>query len=133
MAAYSNEPMPGGAKKQSAIMYSFHHVGKPMRRTQIQLDEATYELLRQKAHQRRVSLARLVREAVAQYLTGKPKPRLKLSDFKWIGIGSDPEPGRSVAEDHDAVLGDLLYEEIREKADELRRLEEERRRANDPS
>ena len=98
-----------------------------MKRTQIQLDEATYELLRQKAHERRVSLARLVREAVAQYLTGAPKRRLTLADFKWIGMGSeDPEPGRSVAEDHDAVLGDLLYEEIREKADELRRLEESR-------
>ncbi len=98
-----------------------------MRRTQIQLDEATYELLRQKAHERHVSLARVVREAVAQYLTAAPKPRLTLADFKWIGMGSaDPEPGRSVAEDHDAKWGDVVYEEIRDKADELRRLEESR-------
>ncbi len=98
-----------------------------MRRTQIQLDEATYELLRQRAHERRVSVARVVREAVAQYLTGAPKRRLTLADFKWIGMGSaDPEPGRSVAEDHDAEWGDVVYEEIREKADELRRLEESR-------
>ena len=98
-----------------------------MRRTQIQLDEATYQLLRQKAHERHVSLAKVVREAVAQYLTGVPKPRLTLADFKWIGMGSeDPEPGRSVSEDHDAEWGDVAYEEIREKAEELRRLEEER-------
>ena len=105
-----------------------------MIRTQIQLDEATYELLRQKAHERHVSLARVVRDAVAQYLTGAPKRRLTLADFKWIGMGSvDPEPGRSVAEDHDAEWGDVVYEEIREKAEELRRLEEERGRADDPS
>ena len=105
-----------------------------MRRTQIQLDEATYQLLRQKAHERHVSLARVVREAVAQYLSGAPKRRLTLADFKWIGMGSaDPEPGRSVAEDHDAEWGDVVYEEIREKAEELRRLEEERGRADDPS
>ncbi|MCH8974760.1 MAG: ribbon-helix-helix protein, CopG family [Chloroflexi bacterium] len=98
-----------------------------MRRTQIQLDEATYQLLRQKAHERHVSLARVVREAVAQYLTGAPKRRLTLADFKWIGMGSvDPEPGRAVSEDHDAEWGDVIYEEIREKAEELRRLEESR-------
>ena len=100
-----------------------------MRRTQIQLDEATYELLRQKAHERHVSLARVVREAVAQYLTGAPKRRLTLADFKWIGMGSaEPIDGISVAEHHDEVLGDLLYEEIREKADELRKLRESRER-----
>ncbi|MCH7482857.1 MAG: ribbon-helix-helix protein, CopG family [Chloroflexi bacterium] len=98
-----------------------------MKRTQIQLDEATYELLRQKAHERHVSLARVVREAVAQYLTGAPKPRLKLSDFTFIGMGKgEPIEGFSVAEHHDEVLGDLLYEEVREKADELRKLRESR-------
>ena len=99
-----------------------------MRRTQIQLDEATYELLRQRAHERRVSMAGVVREAVAQYLTGAPKRRMTLADFKFIGIASseDPEPARSVAEDHDAEWGDLAYEEIREKAEELRRLRESR-------
>ena len=77
-----------------------------MRRTQVQLDEATYELLRQRAHERRVSMAKVVREAVAQYLAGGPKPRKKLSDFKFIGMGS-AEPGlqRSVSEDHDAEWG----------------------------
>ena len=105
-----------------------------MRRTQVQLDEATYELLRQRAHEQRVSMAMVVREAVAQYLTGRPKRRLTLADFTFIGMGSvEPGASGSVAEDHDAVLGDLLYEEVREKAEELRRLEEERRRANDPS
>ena len=100
-----------------------------MRRTQVQLDEATYELLRQRAHEQRVSMARVVREAVAQYLAGGPKPRLKLSDFKFIGMGkADPAERFSVAEHHDEVLGDLLYEEIREKADELRRLEEDRKK-----
>ena len=98
-----------------------------MKRTQIQLDEATYELLRQKAHERHVSLARVVREAVAQYLTGAPKPRLKLSDFTFIGMGSsEPDSDVPVSERHDEVLGDLLYEEIREKAEELRRLRESR-------
>ena len=98
-----------------------------MRRTQIQLDEATYELLRQRAYEQRVSMARVVREAVAQYLAGGPKPRLKLSDFKFIGIASsEPDSDVRVSERHDEVLGDLLYEEIREKAEELRRLRESR-------
>lgn len=86
-----------------------------MRRTQIQLDEATYELLRQKAHERHVSLARVVREAVAQYLSGAPKRRLTLADFKFIGIGS-AKPGGPTE------WGDIAYEEHREKADELRRM-----------
>ncbi len=95
-----------------------------MKRTQIQLDEASYELLRQKAHERRVSMAAVVREAVGQYLTEQPSRKRTLADFKSIGIAAvdDPDEYRPISENHDAYLGDALYEEIREKADEFARI-----------
>ena len=95
-----------------------------MRRTQIQLDETSYELLRRKAHERRVSMAAVVREAVGQYLTEQPPRKRTLADFKSIGIAAidDPEEYRPISENHDAYLGDALYEEIQEKAAEFRKL-----------
>ena len=95
-----------------------------MKRTQIQLDEATYELLRQRAHERHVSMAGVVREAIGEYLAGARRPRRTLADFKFIGIAAAEPPGSgTVSENHDEAWGDLLYEEINEKAVELRQRE----------
>ncbi len=95
-----------------------------MKRTQVQLDETSYELLRRKAHERRISVAAVVREAVGQYLAEAPPRKRTLADFKIIGIANDedPEEYRPISERHDEFLGDALYEEIQEKAREFRKL-----------
>ena len=51
-----------------------------MRRTQIQLDEATYELLRRRAFEQGVSISALVREALREHLSIGRAPR-RLQDF----------------------------------------------------
>ena len=95
-----------------------------MKRTQIQLDEQTYQVLREKAHQRGVSMAHVVREALEQYLTGPPKRKLTLADFKFIAYGkSDP--------DAPTEYGDIVYEEMREKSEEFWRLREPRERGEE--
>ncbi len=94
-----------------------------MKRTQVQLDETSYELLRRKAHERRVSVAAVVREAVGQYLAEAPPRKRTLADFKIMGIGrGEPSEYSPVSENHDEFLGDALYEEIQEKAREFRKL-----------
>lgn len=100
-----------------------------MKRTQIQLDEASYELLRQKAHERRLSMAAVVREAVGQYLTEQPSRKRTLADFGIIGIakGDQMDEYWPISENHDAYLGDALYEEYLEKAEEFDRLRQSRR------
>ena len=100
-------------------MLTCHHVC--MKRTQVQLDEASYELLRRKAHERRVSVAAVVREAVGQYLAEAPPRKRTLADFKFIGIAKDDEPD-NVSERHDEVLADALYEELQEKGREFARI-----------
>ena len=57
-----------------------------MRRTQIQLDERTYETLRRRAFEKGCSISSLVREVLAYSLgTGKPKQRTSIKDFSFIG------------------------------------------------
>ena len=92
-----------------------------MKRTQVQLDEASYELLRQKAHERRVSVAAVVREAVGQYLAEAPPRKRTLADFKFVGIAKGEHPD-NVSERHDEVLADALYEELQEKGREFARI-----------
>ena len=52
-----------------------------MKRTQIQLDETIYELARQRAFSEGKSMAAVIREAVAQYLTAPSSRPLTLDDF----------------------------------------------------
>ena len=94
-----------------------------MKRTQVQLDEQTYEQLRRTAYQRKTSVARVIREAVAEYLVeGQTRERrsLTMEDFPFINTGRSGarEPGTP-------DWGDVIYEEMREKAEELRRAEAE--------
>ena len=76
-----------------------------MRRVQIQLDEATYELLRRRAFERRQSLAVTIREVLHEKLQPARKPRRRLEDFSFIGAFRSGEPNR-VSEEHDEVLGE---------------------------
>ena len=84
-----------------------------MKRTQLQLDEPTYELLRSRAFDRGVSMAAVIREALAEYLLQPTKPRPSIKDFSFIGSGSSSDEDLSpVSERHDEALGKALEEEL---------------------
>lgn len=77
-----------------------------MKRTQIQLDEATYEAVRRKAFEQGRSMASVVRETLAEALGTSDKSgerKLTIEDFTFIGMGRDPNPPRDVpvSVDHD--------------------------------
>lgn len=74
-----------------------------MKRTQLQLDDSTYELLRQHAAEQGISVSALVQRVLNDYL-GMYKPKT-IQDFKFIGAGrskkSDLDP---ISERHDEAL-----------------------------
>ena len=75
-----------------------------MKRTQIQLDDATYETLRRRAFEQGRSMASLVRETLAEAFAAAPGARRwTLKDFTFVGMGADPHPPPDVpvSEDHD--------------------------------
>lgn len=75
-----------------------------MRRTQIQLDDATYEAVRRRAFEQGRSMAAVVREALSEAF-GAPasKPFRTIDDFTFVGMGTDPNPPPDVpvSVDHD--------------------------------
>ena len=76
-----------------------------MRRTQIQLDEQTYQLARRRAYQQGKSLSAVVRETLAEALGRAPAPRLALKDFRSVGIGRSRQGSLApVSERHDDAL-----------------------------
>lgn len=76
-----------------------------MKRTQLQLDEPTYNLLRSKAFQDGTSMAALIRDILQQYFNVPTKPRLRLEDFSFIGSGSSiPSDLDPISERHDEAL-----------------------------
>jgi plasmid stability protein len=78
-----------------------------MRRTLIQLDEATYGKLRQQAFRQERSISAVVREMVKAGLEGKAgiaKPK-RLSEFLSVAAGRSKSGRRSrVSERHDEAL-----------------------------
>ena len=76
-----------------------------MKRTQVQFDEPTYEMMRRRAFERGVSMAKFVREAVREYLKTVPARRKRLEDFSFIASGysseSEVDP---ISERHDEAL-----------------------------
>jgi plasmid stability protein len=86
-----------------------------MRRTQIQLDERTYETLRRRAFEKGCSVSSYVREVLAYALgTAKAKRRLTIGDFKFVGVASSRQ-GRlaPVSQRHDEALAEALAKEHR--------------------
>jgi hypothetical protein len=82
--------------------------GGDVKRTQIQLDEGTYEVLRRKAFERGCSISSFVREILAYSLgTGAAKQKRTLQEFRFIGIGTSRQ-GRlaPVSERHDEALAE---------------------------
>ena len=62
-----------------------------MKRTQIQLDDATYEAVRRRAFDEGRSMASVVREELAEaFGTETRKRRWTIDDFKFVGMGRDP-------------------------------------------
>jgi plasmid stability protein len=98
-----------------------------MKRTQIQLEEETYQELRRRAADEGKSVAAIVREIVRAGLAATPqaveraatpKRRLRIEDFTFIGSGS-AEPSRwdPISENHDDALAEDLLKEIVENRD----------------
>ena len=74
-----------------------------MRRVQIRIDEEMYRGLRRLAIQRQQSLSATIRDLLSRGLR-RPRRRLTLKDFPWVGSFRSEDPGR-VSEEHDDVLG----------------------------
>ena len=78
-----------------------------MKRTQIQLDETTYALAKQRAFSENKSLAAIIREAVSQYLTSSAVRPSGPESFAFVGSGqSTPGGPEPLSERHDEALAE---------------------------
>lgn len=78
-----------------------------MRRTQIQLDERTHSLVRNRAHERGISMAALIREAVEAHLEPVPRRRMRFEDLTFVASGrSEPSQFDPISENHDDALAE---------------------------
>ena len=78
-----------------------------MKRTQVQLDETTYEALRSAAFTRGVSMAAVVRESLQQYFAIDTAPAWELGDLTFVGSGSSTRTGlEPISERHDEALAE---------------------------
>ena len=79
-----------------------------MKRTQVQLDEASYRALKRKAFERGVSMSALLRELLRTQLNPPPLPR-RLEMFQFIGSGRSEQGSLApVSERHDEALAEDL-------------------------
>ena len=80
-----------------------------MKRTQVQLDEATYRLLRRMAFERGISLSALIRQTLQEHLKTGPAKRWRVEDFTFIGSGCfDDGTLEPVSERHDEALAEAF-------------------------
>ena len=78
-----------------------------MKRTQVQLDEATYEALRVRAFEQGTSMAAVIRESLQQYFAVEEATAWKLDDLTFIGSGRSSQTGlEPVSERHDEALAE---------------------------
>ncbi|MBI5585820.1 MAG: hypothetical protein HY892_18570 [Deltaproteobacteria bacterium] len=77
-----------------------------MKRAQIQLEEETFEALRQRAFQEKKSIAGLIRELIDKEMSREIQPKsLSLKDFRFIGAGKSLQGHlEPVSEKHDQAL-----------------------------
>jgi hypothetical protein len=76
-----------------------------MKRAQIQLEEETFEVLRQRAFQEKKSISGVIRELIHKGITlsAQEKP-LSIKDFRFIGAGKSLQKSlKPVSERHDQV------------------------------
>ncbi len=81
-----------------------------MKRTQIQLDEEVYELLRHRAFKEKKSIAGVIREIVKGDITQSDyHPSSSVKDFAFVGAGRSKQGRlRPVSERHDKALEEAL-------------------------
>jgi hypothetical protein len=81
-----------------------------MKRTQLQLDESTYEALRRKAFEEGKSISAVARELLADGLGEACRERrLTIDDFPFVGAGRSRQGKlQPVSERHDEALVDAL-------------------------
>lgn len=93
-----------------------------MKRTQIQLDEATYEAVRRRAYEQGQSMASVVRETLADAFgtAGSGKKKWSIEDFTFIGMGRDPNPPADVpvSEAHDKWYAETIANRWEEEPEE---------------
>ena len=78
-----------------------------MKRTQLQLEDKIYELLRRKAFEENISMAFLVRRALERYLTEQQTGRPGIEAFTFIGSGrSKQDLNGPISEWHDDALAE---------------------------
>lgn len=82
-----------------------------MKRTQIQLDERIWAILRERAFHEKRSIADVVREMLHMHIEERPKPR-RISSFSFVGSGASRGRGRGqIAKRHDEALVEALRQE----------------------
>ena len=80
-----------------------------MKRTQVQLDDATYDLVRRRAFEDRRSMSAVIRETLAAAFAPERRVAVRVSDLGFVGAGrSRQPPGRPVSEHHDDALAAAL-------------------------
>jgi hypothetical protein len=81
-----------------------------VKRTQIQLDEEVYELLRHRAFKEKKSIAGVIREIVKGDLSqSDPHPSFTVNDFAFIGAGRSKQGRlRPVSERHDEAFKEVF-------------------------
>jgi len=76
-----------------------------MKRTQIQLDEEIYEMLRHRAFKEKKSIAGVIREIVKGDISESNHHSSSVNDFAFIGAGRSKQGRlRPVSERHDEAL-----------------------------
>ena len=76
-----------------------------MKRTQVQLDEPTYELLRKRAFEQDASMSAVIRDALEEYLGVSATLPRRLEDFRFIASGRGQQGKLApISERHDEAL-----------------------------
>jgi hypothetical protein len=77
-----------------------------MKRAQIQLEEETFEALRQRAFREKKSISGVIRELIQKEITPPTRQRpISIKDFRFVGAGKSLQgPLKPVSERHDQAL-----------------------------
>ncbi len=82
-----------------------------MVRTQIQLDDVAYRLVKARAHSENRSMASVIRDAVDAYVAVPEKRVKSLSELSFVASGrSDPNDKRSGSIHHDDIFVESILE-----------------------
>ena len=80
-----------------------------MKRTQVQLDDATYDMVRRRAFEDRRSMSAVIRETLAAAFATERKVAVRVGDLGFVGAGrSRQSPGEPVSEHHDDAFATAL-------------------------